>query len=294
MMPLELDRVAETQDVCGEGVVWHPQSNAVFWTDINRGLLHRFVGGAVKTWHFDQPVTAVLLTSDEQRLLLVLGGRIVVWDIASEAVVDTLFTLPEWPSVRCNDARVDPAGVLWFGTMQNNVRRDGSTAPVTSTMGEWYSFSTANGARSWYTGFGIANTIVWSPDGRWMYFGDTLASTIYRCEFDARTSAPGAREVFFRGFERGLPDGSAMDSEGCLWNCRYGGTCIVRVAPDGTVAGVIETPMQNPTTCTFAGPDLCTLFVTSASDVDAAEPANGALFRCEPATTGLATTPFRL
>ncbi|HZP20241.1 MAG TPA: SMP-30/gluconolactonase/LRE family protein, partial [Bauldia sp.] len=66
------------------------------------------------------------------------------------------------------------------------------------------------------------------------------------------------------GFERGGPDGSAMDSAGYLWNARYGGGCIVRVAPDGRLDRVIEMPVDNVTTCTFGGPDLRTLYVTSA------------------------------
>jgi len=282
--------LAATGDVCGEGCVWHPQQNAVFWTDINRGLLHRLEmeHGKVETWNFDQPVTAVVLTSRTELLLLVLGGRIVLWDTRTHQEMDVLFRLPEWPAVRCNDARVDPAGTLWFGTMQNNVRSDGTTEDVTELKGALYSLTASGEVKQWFSGFGITNTFAWSPDGNMMYFGDTLASTIYRSRFDPIHSTLEKPEIFFRNFERGLPDGSTIDAEGYLWNCRYGGSCIVRITPDGTVARIIETPVANPTTCTFASEGKETLVFTTAGNT------TESLFAFESGVQGLPVTPFVL
>ena len=290
--------VAVTQDICGEGCIWHPELNTVFWTDINRGLLHRYslASGAVDTWRFDQPVTAAVLTTQPHLIGVILGGRIVLWDTRSHREVDTLFRLPEWPTVRCNDARVDPAGMLWFVTMQNNVRSDGSTADVTEWRGSLYSLVPGGSARQWRSGFGIGNTLAWSPGGDVMYFGDTLQNTLYRAAFDAVSSTMAKPEIFFSGFERGLPDGSAMDYEGCLWNCRYDGGCIVRIAPDGSIAGIAETPVRNPTTCAFGMQDLRTLFFTSAAAGQTAQQRNqdGALFSLETAICGLPSPLLRL
>jgi sugar lactone lactonase YvrE len=289
--------LAATQDVCGEGCVWHPQLNAVFWTDINRGLLHCYSleSEALETWRFDQPVTAVVLTTREDQIVLVFGGRIVVWDTRSQKVVDVLFRLAEWPAVRCNDARVDPAGVLWFGTMQNNVRSDGVTTEVTEWRGALYSLTPGSDARVWYSGFGITNTLAWSPGGETMYFGDTLQNCLYRGAFDPVSSRVENREIFFEGFARGLPDGSAVDAKGYLWNCRYGGACIVRVAPDGSIASVIETPVMNPTTCAFGATGSDTLFFTSAAASQGTQqPEAGSLFSFQPEEQGLLSTPLRL
>lgn len=288
--------LATTSDICGEGCVWHPQQNAIFWTDINRGLLHRLEikSGAMETWNFDQPVTAIALTSQAELLVLVLGGRIVLWDTRTNQETDILFRLPEWPAVRCNDARVDPAGVLWFGTMQNNVRSDGTTMDITEWMGALYSLTASGEVKQWHSGFGISNTFAWSPDSETMYFADTLANTIYRSRFDPIQSSLAGSEVFFRDFKRGLPDGSTMDAEGYLWNCRYGGSCIVRIAPDGTIAAIIETPVTNPTTCTFIADDKGTLVFTSAGN---AAPHGGpaeSLFAFESGVQGLPITPFSL
>jgi sugar lactone lactonase YvrE len=285
-----------THDICGEGCVWHPQQNAVFWTDINRGLLHRHsLGtGATETWHFDQPVTAVVLTTREDLLVVILGGRIVVWDTHTHQETEVLFRLPDWPAVRCNDARVDPAGVLWFGTMQNNVRSDGATSDVTSWQGALYSLIPGGEAKRWRSGFGITNTLAWSPNGETMYFGDTLANILYRGAFDPVSSRLESREIFFADFQRGLPDGSAMDAEGHLWNCRYGGACIVRIAPDGSIADLVETPVRNPTTCAFASIDTSTLLYTSAMDVTQFGNPEGSLFSLETNVRGLHSTPLVL
>jgi sugar lactone lactonase YvrE len=249
----------------------------------------------VETWSFGEPVTSVVLTNHEQLIVLVLGGRIVVWDTRAHEIVRELYRLPQWPDVRCNDARVDPAGVLWFGTMQNNVRDDGTTGSVTERRGALFSFAAGLQAKKWCDGFRISNTVAWSPDGATMYFGDTLEDTLYRGSFDPVNSRLEGREVFFTGFGRGLPDGSAADAEGCLWNCRYDGSCVVRVAPDGSIAGVLETPVKNPTTCAFGGDSLSTLFFTaSASAEEQPQTLAGSLFSLRVPVRGLPVTPFRL
>jgi len=296
MLQPDICRIAATQDICGEGCVWHPQQNAVFWTDINRSLLHRcsLVSGSIETWAFDQPVTAVALTTQQHLLTLILGGRIVLWDLRTYRETDVLFRLPGWPSLRCNDARVDPSGVLWFGTMQNNVKPDGSTAQVTMWQGNLYSLAAGGEAKEWESGFGIVNTLAWSPTGETMYFGDTLANCLYRGAFDPVCSRLESREIFFADFPRGLPDGSTVDAEGNLWNCRFGGECIVRIAPDGAIAGVIDTPVRNPTTCAFAGDHASTLVFTSAADNTRRDEVEGCLFSLETDVRGMLSVPLQL
>ena len=94
---------------------------------------------------------------------------------------------------------------------------------------------------------------------------------------------------FFSGYSRGHPDGSAVDSQGHLWNCRFGGSCIVRVAPDGKVDRVIEMPVRNVTTCAFGGADLRTLYITTASILtDSSDRLAGSLFALDVDVPGAA------
>jgi sugar lactone lactonase YvrE len=79
-----------------------------------------------------------------------------------------------------------------------------------------------------------------------------------------------------------------------VWNCRYGGGCIVRVRPDGNIDRIIEMPVTNITTCTFGGDSLSTLFVTTAGlGAPVSERLAGGLFALETDVKGQAEKRFR-
>ena len=159
-----------------------------------------------------------------------------------------------WPELRFNDGRSDPLGAFWIGSMGNNVCPNGEGLPVVDGRGTLYRYRHGGPMEEIETDIGIPNTLCWSPDRRHFYFGDTLKNEIRVYDYDIETGEIGPGRPFFAGFERGLPDGSAMDGEGYLWNCRYDGGCVVRVAPDGSIDRVIDIPAGNVTTCTFGGP----------------------------------------
>jgi sugar lactone lactonase YvrE len=258
--------VAPTGDVCGEGAVWHAAHEAAYWTDINRFLVHRFTPAdhSVRTWFFDEPVTALTLTNRPEVFAVVLGSSVILWEPAADVRHNPVFRLDGWPKVRLNDARADPRGALWLGSMRNNVNSDGSAGAAGGQDGELFRLDPDGRVTVWRQNIGIANTLAWSPDRRRFYFGDTLANAVRVYDYDQATGAIANERPFLQGFERGLPDGSTVDSEGYLWNCRFYGGCIVRVAPDGTIDRVVEMPVKNITTCTFGGADRKTLYVTTA------------------------------
>jgi sugar lactone lactonase YvrE len=258
--------VAPTGDVCGEGAIWHAAHEAVYWTDINRFLIHRFTPAdqCVRTWFFDEPVTALTLTDRPETLAVVLGSRVILWDTNAGVSLDPLFCLDGWPRVRLNDARADPRGALWMGSMRNNVKPDGSAGTAGGRDGALFCLDPDGGVKIWRQGVGISNTLAWSPDRRRFYFGDTLANTVWMYDYEPATGTIANERPFLQGFVRGLPDGSTVDSEGYLWNCRFFGGCIVRVAPDGAIDRVVEMPVKNIATCTFGGPGRKTLYVTTA------------------------------
>ena len=148
-------------------------------------------------------------------------------------------------------------------------------------------------------GISIPNSLAWSPDGRTMYFADSLCHTIYAFAFTPETGDVGTRRVFAETAAPAFPDGSAMDCEGCLWNAEFFGGRVVRYAPDGRVDRVITCPLDRPTCCAFGGPDLRTLFITStcqnmAAAERAAQPLAGALFAIDVDVQGLPEPAVRL
>jgi sugar lactone lactonase YvrE len=288
--------VVPTRDVCGEGVVWHAEQGAVYWNDINRFLIHRFTpaNSLVRTWLFDEPVTALSLTDRSDVLAVVLGSRVILWKPETDERVEEIFRLSGWPLVRLNDARADSRGSLWVGSMRNNVNEEGSAGEAGGRDGVLFSISPERETKIWRREIGIANTLTWSPNREKFYFGDTLANVIWSYDYDENTGVISNEQPFLKDFARGLPDGSAMDSEGYLWNCRFFGKCIVRVAPDGEIDRVVEMPVQNITTGTFGGPDLKTLYVTTArAEAPAGDRLAGSLFAIRTDVAGQPENKFR-
>jgi sugar lactone lactonase YvrE len=288
---------APAGDRCGEGAVWHAAHSAVYWTDINRFLIHRFTlnDRCVRTWFFDEPVTAVTLTDRDDVLAVVLGSSVILWEPGPDLRHKPIFSLEGWPKVRLNDARPDPRGSLWVGSMRNNVNPDGSSGGFGGKDGILFRVDPNGDVTTHRREIGISNTLAWSPDRRRFYFGDSLANVIWSYDYDSATGIIANERPFLQDFERGLPDGSTVDAEGYLWNCRYYGSCIVRVAPDGKIDRVVEMPVRNITTCTFGGEDLKTLFVTTATaDAAPSDRLAGSLYAIQCEGQGLPENRFRI
>jgi sugar lactone lactonase YvrE len=171
--------------------------------------------------------------------------------------------------------------------MRNNVNPDGSEGEAGGKDGILFRIDPAGDVTECETNIGISNTLVWSPDQKHFYFGDSLANEISIYDYNSMKKTG----THFAGFERGAPDGSAMDEAGYLWNCRYGGSCIVRVSPQGDIDRVIEMPVENITNCTFGGPDMNILYITTAAS---AHRLSGSLFMHETKAKGLPDNRFRL
>lgn len=279
----------------GEGPLWSANSQALYWTDINRFLLQRFQPqtGNVRYWIFDEPVCATALTNKPGVLLLALGSKLILWDEATDERID--FATPEAndSASRLNDGRPSPFGDFWVGSMQNNVNEHGQGHPVDDAhLGTLYRVLNDGSATVQERNLGISNTVCWSPDKTVFYFGDTMQNTIFAWNYDVATGEITNKRSFFSDFERGRPDGSAIDSDGYLWNARFGGGCLVKVAPDGTVDRVIDMPVSNLTSCTFGGADLKTLYVTSAAQEG--ELRAGSVFSIQVDVAGLPENVFLL
>lgn len=287
--------VVPSGDGTGEGALWHALHKAVYWVDINRFLIHRFEPetGNVRNWFFSEPVVTLGLTDRPDTLIVALGSHVILWQPANDARAD--FANPERgrAGVRLNDGRPDPAGNFWVGSMPNNVGSDGENLPIERhDMGALFRVNPDGSCMTQKSGVGISNTFCWSPDSTRFYFGDTLANTISLWDYDLKTGRIANERPFFVDFERGLPDGSAMDRDGYLWNARYGGACIVRIAPSGEIDRIVEMPVTHVTTCTFGGPQLKTLFITTARLPD--ERLSGGLYALPVDVPGLPENRFRL
>lgn len=286
--------IAPTADRTGEGLIWSPEESAVYWTDINRFLIHRHdeISASTRSWFFDEPVVALSLTTEPGRLMVALGSKLIWWWPATDQRLDHGFHLAAAPVARLNDGRADPQGNFWIGSMKNNVGPNGEGGEAGKGHGALYRIAPDGTVTEWLSGLGIANTLCWSPDATLFYFADTLENRVSVYDYDGGISNG---RVFFEGFARGAPDGSAIDAEGHLWNCRWGGGCVVRVAPDGRISGMIEMPAPNVTTAAFGGADRRRLFITTAAaDTPPAHRLAGSLFAIDCDVPGLPENRVRV
>lgn len=131
-----------------------------------------------------------------------------------------------------------------------------------------------------------------------MYFADSPTREIAAFQYDPTKGELGARKVIATlSAGTGVPDGSCVDSEGCIWNAVWEGYRVERRAPNGQLDRVVEVPVKKPTCCAFGGSDLTTLYITSSrlaeTDDDLArEPVAGGLFSVRPGVRGIADPPF--
>ena len=248
----------------GESPVWSVNEEALFFVDIAEKHLYRYHAGALLSWQFDEFVAAVAPCDTADRVVLALTQRVALFDLASETLTELCRPDPN-PHNRSNDARCDAHGRFWLGTMQNNLDAKGNGTAVTQSSGGVFSISASGSAEQKLSNVGITNGLAWSPDNCTMYLADSLENRIYAFDFDLKTGSVGDRRLFHEGFERGAPDGATVDADGYLWSARFGGSCLARHAPDGKIDRLVELPVSNPTSCTFGGQDLATLFVTSAT-----------------------------
>ncbi len=265
MPPTPAEIVCDSHDVVGESALWDERTGSLLWIDIVGKQVHRLQlsTGNHQKWPTPDFVTAIGLR-DDGGAIVSLTKEICRWDFDREFKPFCRIE-PDRPGNRINECVVAPDGSYWVGTMQNNISPDGAPQEMTEATGAYYRVTSSGGiSKLTDNTYGITNTMAWTSDGRFIT-ADTLTNQIFSFGSGTGSEPLRDRSLFAPPFERGLPDGSCMDAEGYLWNCRVGGgACLVRHAPDGCIDRVIELPCTSPTSCTFGGSDLQTLFVTSS------------------------------
>ncbi len=278
--------VVQASDRLGEGPFWSPLDQRLYWFDIKRRRLawHEPATGICR--HLDLPMRASaavprarggLLAATEHGLAAVDPGTGTV-EIVQPHALESGF--------RTNDGKIDLTGHFWWSTMDDN----GGERP-----GEVFRTRPDGVTERMLGGIHIPNTVSVSPDGRCLYLADSRRRTIFTHRIDDLSDV--AEFAHTRG-EPGTPDGSAVDADGYLWNAQWGGWRIVRYAPDGRVDRIVEMPVEQPTSCAFGGPDLSTLYVTSAWDGLSSkdresQPLAGGLFAFVPGVSGLPLPLFQ-
>ena len=289
-----MDAFIDAGHELGECVLWCERSSRLLWTDIPAATLwsHSPSTGKTSSWPMPERLCCFALTGSDDRLLLGLASGLAFFTFSTGLVKRICDVEADIPSTRLNDGRCDRQGRFVFGMFNQD-------APPKTPVGSFYRLNLDLTLERLPLGkAAIANSICFSPDGRRMYFADSVTKEIRVCDYNPCSGEIGQSRTFVPAAAApGEPDGACIDADGCLWTTRWGAGQVMRFAPDGRLDRVLELAAPQPSCPAFGGPDLSTLYVTSAhlgmtENDRAAAPLSGALFRQPLDVRGLPESRF--
>ncbi len=245
----------------GEGPVWCPREQALYFVDSMAPelLCWHPDTGALTRWLLPDLIGSFALREGGGAVLALRHG-LFTFDFESGAAEQVVDLAAENPENRFNDGKCDRRGRFWAGTMH-------FAGLPRRPKGYLYRFEADFTHARRESGIRTSNGIGWSPDNRTMYYTDTRVGRIYAYDYDPAAGENSDRRDFAVVDEAtGRPDGLTVDSEGGVWSANWGGGRVLRYRPDGTIDRVVETPVERPTSLTIGGPELKTLYITSAWD----------------------------
>jgi sugar lactone lactonase YvrE len=285
-----VELVIDAKATLGEGPVWDSNNQVLYWVDIVGEKVHRFDlrSGTDIAIGVGQPVGSLALRATGGLVLALRDGFGVLdlEDNSTRVIADLNINDPD---ILMNDGKCDRIGRFWAGS-QSWRGRPG--------LGALYRFEQDHRVTRILDNVTCSNGLDWSTDGTILYYIDSPAGGIDAFDFDLATGdVRKRRRLVDIPLEQGQADGMTVDADGYLWVAVWDGWSIRRYDPDGRLTRVIDLPVARVTSCTFGGPDLADLYVTTARSGLTPEqleeqPMAGGVFRCRPGPRGRAPNPY--
>ena len=251
--------VLPVADTLGETPLWCGATQSLLWLDIDGGLLQRFhpATGRHDVFRFEERYAGALaLMREPGRVLLGLDLGLHVFDFSTGEKRLLCQVEPADSDTRLNDGRCDALGRFWVGTMDNQLSRPN---------GAFYRVDPDGSVHRMFGDVIVSNTVAISPRQETLYFSDTRRFVTWQFALDLTAGTLSDRRIFVDHTQTlARPDGACIDAEGFVWNAIFGGGRVVRYSPAGDADRVIELPVVNPTCVCLGGPDLKTLYITTA------------------------------
>ncbi|MBT6829641.1 MAG: SMP-30/gluconolactonase/LRE family protein [Rhodospirillaceae bacterium] len=257
---IEITTQVDCHNELGEGPVWCPVENVLYWLDIRGKSIwrHHPASGKTENWATPEQPGSMALRQNGKGLVVAWWNGFRFFDPDSGAIEVIHDHEQDNPNSRFNDGRCDRQGRFWAGTMDDT---------YAESCGSLYRLDADLQFSVHETGITTSNSTAFSPDGRTLYYCDTPQNEIWAYDMDAESGHISNKRVFASTEHlKGEPDGSTVDAEGYLWNAMWDGACLVRWAPDGSFDRKIDLPVDNPTCPMFGGDNLDIIYVTSARE----------------------------
>ncbi len=295
---MQLDLWVKNDSAVAESPFWDQRSGRACWIEMLSGTLMSVDSSESRTRTSHSYEQLQLMTSlgavvpvreqarDQAGFVAAAGRSLVHLNTANAANAVTSETVVLPDGQRFNDAKCDRAGRLWVGSCGLGHE---------PSCGQFWSWD-GNRVLAHWDELTLPNGIGWSPDDRWLYLADSGLRCVFRARFDVDIPAVGPPERFVDlSAEPGVPDGLAVDTDGCLWLAMWGGSGLLRIKPDGQIIGRVTAPVSQPSSCAFISDS--ELMVTSAraslsEESLATEPLAGSLFVVDSNIGGLPVGAF--
>lgn len=275
----------------GEGAIWHPEKEALMWVDIIEGkvFMYKPGEGMVQNIKLGSMVGTVVPASGNY--FAVAAQETGIFGLTTDGIPELIAEFPAsaGQNVRFNDGKCDPMGRFWVGTMHKEQIK--GAADLYMLQNDTMVIKQPDVT--------ISNGIVWDTNKNLMYYIDTPTQSVYSYDYNNETGEISNQRVVIEvPKEKGSPDGMTIDSEGMLWIAHWGGNGVYRWNPDnGELLDRIDVPAPNVTSCAFGGPNLSTMYITTArvgmTEEQLAEyPLSGSLFSIETDFKGLEAYSF--
>lgn len=275
----------------GEGAYWDHINSRLFWVDILKQQVHVYnpETGVNDSYSTPSRVGTVVPQTDSTAVVALEDGMYLL-DLP-DGQINILTPLEaENHENRFNDGKCDPLGNLWVGSMN---------LAETDATGSLYKVKPDGSAEVMFQPVTISNGIVWSADGKTMYYIDTPSASIRAFDFNLELATISNERVVVKVSDSlGFPDGMAIDAEDKLWVGMWNGNAVLRFDPiSGALIGKVNVPAHNVTACAFGGPELDQLYITSARvDMTPEElkemPLSGSIFVAQPGVKGVKSAYF--
>lgn len=248
----------------GEGVQWYCETQSIWWLDIEGACLFSYSAKDQKTTKYTMPerVGSFCFIKNDKRLLIAFESGFAFYDIASDNIEWLARPELDKPGNRFNDGRVDRLGNFWAGTMIQSPSEDSKKASL-------YKFSSRNEqviCEKVLSDMIVSNGLCFSLDNNIIYHADSPTRQIQQYQYDQKTGQLINKTLLCTTEVNSYPDGSAIDSEGYLWNAQWGGSRVVRYSPEGEVDFILPVPIIQPSCVAIGGPSMDWLIITSAQE----------------------------
>ena len=240
----------------GEGTLWIKEHNSIYFTDIKKKKIYSFnINTKKKNTYKVSKEIGFLAHVKGYIFVLGLQGELRVQNLKSKKILKKIFIEQDIKNNRINDGKTDPAGNLWFGTMDNLERK--------IEKGSLYKLDKNLKLIKVDKNYRITNGPAFI-DKYNFYHTDSSKKKIYKIRINKKNKLVSKKIFKKLSSEEGVPDGMTLDKNKNLWLAHFHGACISVFNKKAKLIHRIQFPAKNITNCTFGGPKNSELFVTSA------------------------------